>query len=188
MRVRWFVRLHAAVLAPGRVWVHRQVERASFMACDAPPDIAVARGYGRPAAARANRWDAPAQGSPAGWTGLRIAATPRQPRSPANEGGIPPPHPQYPQIYVIKARHFMPKIQMRWAIDDITLGKTCWPATPACVAPPVTFQQLLVEGFPYKGGLEGLAAIEQNGRSGPRQLAEVRQGYLQILKMQRRAA
>jgi hypothetical protein len=71
-------------------------------------------------------------------------------------------------------------------IDDITF-EDLLAGDPACVAPPVTFQQLLVEGFPYKGGLEGLASIEQMADPGP-QLAEVRQGYLQILKMQRRAA
>ena len=71
-------------------------------------------------------------------------------------------------------------------IDDITL-EDLLAGDPVCVAPPATFQQLLVEGFPYKGGLEGLKAIEQMPDPGP-QLAEVRQGYLQILKMQRRAA
>ncbi len=57
----------------------------------------------------------------------------------------------------------------------------------ACVAPPLTFEQLLVDGFPHQGGLEALAAVEQMADPGP-QLAEVRRGYLQILKMQRRAA
>jgi hypothetical protein len=58
---------------------------------------------------------------------------------------------------------------------------------PACGAPPATFKQLLADGFPHQGGLAGLAAIEQMEDPGP-QLAAVRQGYLQILKMQRRAS
>ena len=52
---------------------------------------------------------------------------------------------------------------------------------------PPDFKELLAEGFPRHGGLEGLAAIEKMADPGP-QLAEVRQGYLQILKIQRRRA
>jgi hypothetical protein len=58
---------------------------------------------------------------------------------------------------------------------------------PGCSALPTTFKELLAEGFPRHGGLEGLAAIEKMADPGP-QLAEVRQGYLQILKIQRRRA
>jgi len=58
---------------------------------------------------------------------------------------------------------------------------------PGCAASPATFKQLLADGFPHKGGLAVLAAIERLEDPGP-QLAPVRQGYLQILKMQRRAS
>jgi len=56
---------------------------------------------------------------------------------------------------------------------------------PACMAPPRTFKQLLADGFPHNGGLAELAAIERMEDPGP-QLASVRQGYLQILKIQTR--
>jgi hypothetical protein len=56
---------------------------------------------------------------------------------------------------------------------------------PACAAPPATFEQLLADGFPHRGGLAVLAAIEQMQDPGPH-LAAVRQAYLQLVKMQRR--
>jgi len=58
---------------------------------------------------------------------------------------------------------------------------------PACGAPPKSFGQLLADGFPHRGGLAELAAIEQLGDPGPK-LAAVRHEYLQILEMQRRGA
>lgn len=58
-------------------------------------------------------------------------------------------------------------------------------AAPA--APPATFKQLLADGFPHKGGLAGLAAIERMEDPGA-QFAAVRQEYLRIVKMQRRGA
>jgi hypothetical protein len=57
---------------------------------------------------------------------------------------------------------------------------------PAGGAPPMTFEQLLADGFPHKGGLAALAAIEHMADPGP-QLSAVRRGYLEILKRQRRA-
>jgi hypothetical protein len=68
--------------------------------------------------------------------------------------------------------------------DDITFDDLLG-GEPGGVAPPMTFKQLLADGFPRHGGLEGLAAIEQMADPGP-QFAEVRQEYLQILKIQRR--
>jgi hypothetical protein len=71
-------------------------------------------------------------------------------------------------------------------IDDITF-EDLLADEPDRGGRPMTFKQLLADGFPHKGGLEGLATIEQMRDPGP-QLAEVRRQYLQILKMQRRAA
>jgi len=56
---------------------------------------------------------------------------------------------------------------------------------PAPAAPPATFKQLLADGFPHKGGLAALAAIEQMEEP-PAPLAAVRQEYLRIVRMQRR--
>jgi hypothetical protein len=58
---------------------------------------------------------------------------------------------------------------------------------PACAAPPATFKQLLADGFPHGGGLAALAAIEQMEEPGA-QLADVRQEYLRIVRMQKREA
>jgi hypothetical protein len=58
---------------------------------------------------------------------------------------------------------------------------------PARVGPPASFEQLLADGFPLQGGLEGLLAIAQMTDPDPR-FAEVRRRYLQILELQRRAA
>jgi hypothetical protein len=69
-------------------------------------------------------------------------------------------------------------------VDDITL-EDLMAGEPSRVRPPVSFQQLLKDGFPYQGGLEALAAIEQMPDPGP-QLGDVRQGYLQIVAMQKR--
>jgi hypothetical protein len=57
----------------------------------------------------------------------------------------------------------------------------------ACAAPPLTFEQVLACGFPYRGGLAALTAITQIEDPGPR-LATVRQAYLQILSLQKRAS
>jgi hypothetical protein len=65
--------------------------------------------------------------------------------------------------------------------EDLLAGE------PGCGAPPMTFKELLADGFPLHGGLEGLEAIEKMADPGP-ELAEVRQGYLRILKIQRRGA
>ena len=65
--------------------------------------------------------------------------------------------------------------------EDLLAGE------PECGALPMTFGDLLADGFPRHGGLEGLATIENMADPGP-QLAEVRRGYLQILKIQRRRA
>lgn len=54
-------------------------------------------------------------------------------------------------------------------------------------AQPASFAQLLAEGFPEKGGLAELAVIAQIPDPGPKFVA-VRNGYLQILELQRRAA
>lgn len=58
---------------------------------------------------------------------------------------------------------------------------------PQSVEPLGTFRQLLAEGLPLHCGLAGLALIERIEDPDPH-FAAVRQGYLQLLKMQRRAA
>ncbi len=59
---------------------------------------------------------------------------------------------------------------------------------PAPLEPPMSFKQLLADGFPSQCGLQGLAAaIEQMPDPGP-QFAEVRRRYLQMLEIQRRAS
>jgi hypothetical protein len=63
--------------------------------------------------------------------------------------------------------------------EDLLAGES------ASVASPTSFEQLLADGFPHKGGLEGLAAILRMEHPGPRFVA-VRQSYLQILQMQMR--
>ena len=65
--------------------------------------------------------------------------------------------------------------------EDLLAGE------PASAAAPATFKQLLADGFPHKGGLAALAAIEQMEEP-PAQLAAVRQEYLRIVKMQRHGA
>jgi hypothetical protein len=72
------------------------------------------------------------------------------------------------------------------SVDDITF-EDLLANEPAPVAPPLTFKQLLADGFPHEGGLAALAAIEQMEDPGE-QFASVRRGYLQILKIQGRAA
>jgi hypothetical protein len=57
---------------------------------------------------------------------------------------------------------------------------------PACATSPMTFKQLLADGFPYQGGLEALSAIQRMPDPGP-ELVAVQHGYLQILKMQKSA-
>jgi hypothetical protein len=69
-------------------------------------------------------------------------------------------------------------------VDDITF-EDLLAGEPARPALPITFEQLLLDGFPHRGGLEGLAAIGSMPDPGPR-LAGVRREYLQILKMQKR--
>ena len=70
-------------------------------------------------------------------------------------------------------------------VDDITF-EDLLAAEPLGAAPPTTFEQLLADGFPHRGGVEGLAAIARMPDPEPR-LAEVRRAYLQILKMQKSA-
>jgi hypothetical protein len=60
-------------------------------------------------------------------------------------------------------------------------------AEPARLGPPMSFKQLLADGFPSHGGVEGLAAIEQLPDPGP-QFAELRRKYLQIVELQKRGA
>jgi hypothetical protein len=60
-------------------------------------------------------------------------------------------------------------------------------AEPARLGPPMSFQQLLADGFPCQGGLEGLCAIEQLPDPGP-QFSELRGKYLQIVELQKRAS
>jgi len=60
-------------------------------------------------------------------------------------------------------------------------------AEPARLEAPMSFKQLLADGFPSHGGLERLAAIEQMPDPGP-QFAEVRRRYLQVLEIQRKAS
>jgi hypothetical protein len=60
-------------------------------------------------------------------------------------------------------------------------------AEPVHLGPPVSFKQLLADGFPRHGGLEGLAAIEQMPDPGP-QFAELRRKYLQMVELQKRGA
>ena len=60
-------------------------------------------------------------------------------------------------------------------------------AEPAQFEAPMSFKQLLADGFPCHGGLERLAAIGQMPDPGP-QFAEVRRGYLQVLEMQRKSS
>ena len=59
-------------------------------------------------------------------------------------------------------------------------------AEPARLEAPISFKQLLADGFPCHGGLERLAAIGQMPDPGP-QFAEVRRRYLQVLEIQRKA-
>ncbi|HUD27022.1 MAG TPA: hypothetical protein VMQ45_15145 [Burkholderiaceae bacterium] len=68
-------------------------------------------------------------------------------------------------------------------VDDITF-EDLLAYEPAGVAPPSTFKQLLADGFPHRGGLEGLAAIQRMPDPGP-ELAAVQRGFLQILKLQK---
>jgi hypothetical protein len=72
-------------------------------------------------------------------------------------------------------------------VDDITFEELLAGEPTLRPTEPMSFKQLLKEGFPYQGGLERLALIEQMPDPGP-QLAEVRRSYLQILEMQRRGA
>jgi hypothetical protein len=58
---------------------------------------------------------------------------------------------------------------------------------PECGTAPRTFAQLLAEGLPYKAGMAELAAIERMENPGP-EFARLREGYRQILALQRRAA
>ncbi len=60
-------------------------------------------------------------------------------------------------------------------------------AEPARLGPPMSFKQLLADGFPSHGGVEGLTAIEQLPDPGP-QFAELRRKYLQIVELQKRGA
>jgi hypothetical protein len=89
---------------------------------------------------------------------------------------------QSPQECVIKALHFRSILQAMDA-DDITF-EDLMGGESGREAPPMTFEQLLADGFPHRGGLEGLAAIERMPDPGPR-LAAVQRGYLQILKIQK---
>jgi hypothetical protein len=72
-------------------------------------------------------------------------------------------------------------------LDDITLEELQADEPAVKTTAPLSFKQLLKEGFPYQGGMEALAAIERMPDPGP-QFAEVRQRYLQILALQRRGA
>jgi hypothetical protein len=56
---------------------------------------------------------------------------------------------------------------------------------PARLGLPMSFKELLADGFPCQAGLAGLAAIEQMPDPGP-QFAEIRRRYLQIVELQRR--
>lgn len=67
------------------------------------------------------------------------------------------------------------------SFEDLLVGE------PQSVEPLSTFRQLLAEGLPLRCGLAGLALIERIEDPDP-QFAAVRQGYLQLLKLQRRAA
>ncbi|HEV3019740.1 MAG TPA: hypothetical protein VGY49_12040 [Burkholderiaceae bacterium] len=67
-------------------------------------------------------------------------------------------------------------------VDDITF-EDLLTGEPAGAQPPMTFEQLLADGFPHRGGLEGLAAIALMPDPEPR-LAAVQRAYLQILKTQ----
>jgi hypothetical protein len=69
------------------------------------------------------------------------------------------------------------------SVDEITF-QDLLAGEPAAAAPS-TFKQLLADGFPPQGGLAELAAIAQMEDPGE-QFASVRQGYQQILKIQRR--
>ncbi len=60
-------------------------------------------------------------------------------------------------------------------------------AEPPRLEAPISFKQLLAEGFPCHGGLERLAAIGQMPDPGP-QFAEVRRRYLHVLEIQRKAS
>ena len=72
-------------------------------------------------------------------------------------------------------------------IDDITFEELLTDEPAVKSSTPMSFKQLLKEGFPCQGGLERLALIEQMPDPGP-QLADVRRGYLQILALQKREA
>ncbi len=58
-------------------------------------------------------------------------------------------------------------------------------AEPARLGAPVSFKELLADGFPCHGGLEGLAAIERLPDPGP-QHADLRRKYLQLVELQKR--
>ena len=58
---------------------------------------------------------------------------------------------------------------MHITFEDLMGGES------ARATPPMTFEQLLADGFPHRGGLEGLAAIERLPDPGPRLAAVQRQ-------------
>jgi len=57
---------------------------------------------------------------------------------------------------------------------------------PSGASAATSYERLLAEGFPRKGGLADLANIAQMADSGSR-FAALRKGYLEILELQSRA-